>query len=112
MATTGEVALDRCRIALGRRSIPPGSRSDDFDCFPGTQPTASVDKRFDAIAEPERTASAGMTAIQPPRGRQQARAVEPQLAFRLGAVHPSQSHAAAEPASTTGAFDQFVAQHR
>src|SRR5690349_452080 len=97
-APIGDVALDRGGIALGRRAIPAGSRSDDFDRFPGTQPTTSVDERLDTVAEPERTASAGMTAIQPPRGRQQARSVEPQLALRLGAVGPPQSHSAPEPA--------------
>jgi hypothetical protein len=101
----GDVALKRCGIALGRRAIPAGSRSDDFDSFPATQPATSVDESLDAGA-------AGVTAVQSPRGRQQARAVEPQLAFRLSAVHPPQSHAAAEPAGTARALDQFIPQHR
>src|SRR5207237_6845295 len=85
---------------------------EDFDCLSGTQTAASIDERLDAVAEPEIAASTGMAAIETPGGRQQARAVEPQVAFRLGAVHPPQSHAAAEPAGAARAVDQLVAQHR
>jgi len=52
-----------------------------------------------------------MTACETPRRRQQPQAVEPQVAFRFGAVHPPQSHAAAGPAGATRAVHQFVAQH-
>src|SRR5208283_2237605 len=84
---------------------------DDFDRVAGAQGAASLDERLDTLAEPEGATSAWMTTIQTPGRGQQARAVEPQTAFRLGAVHPPQSHAAAEPAGAARAVDQLVAQH-
>ena len=47
---------------LRQRAIPAGSRSDDFDCFARSQRAVSFHERLDAVAEPERAASAGMTA--------------------------------------------------
>src|SRR5271166_5666563 len=88
-APIGEVAFDHRGIALGRRAIAARTRSDDFDRFSGAQAVSSVDEWLDTVAEPEGSASAGMTAGETPRRRQQPRAVEPQVAFRLGAVHPA-----------------------
>jgi|SRR5271169_4052640 len=88
-ALIGEVALNQCRIALGRRSIAASAGSDDLDRLSGTQAAGSVDERLDSVAELEGPSSAGVTAGETPRCGQQARAVEPQVAFRLGAVHPA-----------------------
>src|SRR5215471_21567158 len=80
-ALIGEVALDRCGIALGGRPIAASTRGDDFDRLSGTQAAGAIDERLDPVAEPEGAASAGLTALKTPGRRQQPRAVEPQVAF-------------------------------
>src|SRR6516162_5684252 len=52
-----------------------------------------------------------MAAFESPGWCQQARAVEPQLAF-LGTVDPPQPHAAAKATGAARAVNQLVMQHR
>jgi hypothetical protein len=48
-ALIGEVVLDHCRIALGRRAIAAGPWSDNFDRLSGAQAASSVDERLDTV---------------------------------------------------------------
>ena len=74
--------------SLGRRAITTRARCDDFDCLSGAQSAGSADERLHSVAQVKGAAAARVAALEPPGRRQQARAVEPHMAFRLGAVHP------------------------
>src|SRR5262245_43679899 len=86
-ASIREVAFDRCGVTLGRRTITAGARGYDLDRFSGAQAAGSSDKWLHSVAKVENAAAAGLAALEPPGRCQQARAVEPQMTFCLGAVH-------------------------
>ena len=83
----GAVVCSGRRVALRWRAIAAGTGSDDFDRLAGAQSAGTADKRLDSVTQVEGAAPAGVPAREPPGRRQQARAVEPQMAFRFGAVN-------------------------
>ena len=80
--------IEPSSIALGRWAITAGAGSDDFDRLSGAQSAGTADQGLDAVAEAEAAASASVAVREPPERRQQARAVEPQMTFRLGPDTP------------------------
>jgi hypothetical protein len=59
---------NRCGIALGRRLIAAGTRSDDFDRLTGAQSAGCVGEVLHSLARAQDTAPAGAATLEPRGG--------------------------------------------